>query len=71
MKLKDNKNRNVKDKPKFIVCFDNVEELVENEGKKFRKFLADILVDCPNLTIIVTSSKALTGPHTGQLPHGI
>ena len=65
LKLIDKRGRPSRDKSNFIVCFDNVEELIEQEGDKFRKFLADILIDCPNLTVVVTSSKALTGPHTG------
>ena len=71
LKLIDKRGRPSRDKSNFIVCFDNVEELIEQEGDKFRKFLADILIDCPNLTVVVTSSKALTGPHTGQIPNGI
>ena len=70
-KLTNQSAKNSTGKLNFVLCFDNVEELITNEGEKFRKFLAVILNDCPNLRIVVTSSKALTGPNTGVIPNGI
>ena len=65
LKLSNKTVRNSSGKMKFVICFDNVEELITHEGEKLRRFLSQLLTDCPNLHIVVTSSKALTGPNTG------
>ena len=62
MKLK-NKRVGGYIKHKFLLCFDNAENLVSNkkDGVEFRKFLSQLYSFCPSLSIIVTSTKQLGG----------
>ena len=52
-------------KPKFLLCFDNAEEVIQSkkDGDEFRLFLAQMVDFCPNLSTVVTSNKPL-----GELP---
>ena len=52
---------------KFLLCLDNAEEIILNENSEFKQVLYDLFEYCPNLYIIVTSSKNI-GPLPNDLP---
>lgn len=50
------------DAKNFLLCLDNIEKLAtssDEERTEFKKFIAEILDYCPNLSIIVTSLYSL------------
>ena len=59
--LKNRPITNKQEKQKFVICFDNVQDIISkhDEGKMFRSFLSHLLERCKNLHIILTSQKPL------------
>ena len=50
------------DEKKFILCFDYIEQLVkesEEECNEFKNFIVELLEDCENLSIVITSLVSL------------
>ena len=43
----------------LLLVFDNVEDLLYNDKNTFRVFVNDILVECPNVHILITSRTTL------------
>ena len=59
VKYKDrNLHANIKTK-KFLLCFDNAEDLIEVEKKEFKHFVLKLIHSCTNLQVIITSRKHL------------
>lgn len=49
----------------FLLCLDNIEEMIiSDEDGNFKAFLSELYDDCPNLRILVTSILTL-----GTLPN--
>ena len=44
---------------KFLLCFDNAEDLITHKLEEFKMLLARLTDDCPNLSIIITSNKGM------------
>ena len=44
---------------KFIVCFDNVEELIEHDGKRIRDLLTRLINQCELLSIVLISNRPI------------
>lgn len=54
-----------------MLCFDNIEKLnteSEEECSEFKEFLVELLEECKNLTIIVTSLGSLQDLPDNQQP---
>ena len=50
----------------FLLCLDNVEEIISNDKDEFTKFLGELYDSCPRIRIIVTSFRDI-----GRLPNEI
>ena len=59
-KFKKQKHKNQKEH-RFLVCFDNAEELIIHRQSEFQEILAELYDQCPTLSIIITSNKHLYG----------
>jgi hypothetical protein len=44
---------------KFLVCFDNAEDLIDAKKEEFRSLIKKLLNNCHHLQIIITSQKHL------------
>ena len=66
--LKNKIITNKSEQMKFMICFDNAEDLITEpiEGDLFRLFLSNLLERCSNVSVVITSQKPI-----GQIPNGI
>lgn len=67
MKLenRDNESKNFKKgkETKFMVCFDNAEEIITQDRSHFKNFVTLILQSCPLVSFMVTTLKPI-----GEIP---
>ena len=53
------KKSNLSKDQKFLICLDNVEDLITHKSADFQKLLKDLTEECPRLKIILTSNRGL------------
>ena len=58
-KLKKEKKQLEDGKLDFLICFDNAEDLIENNQEQFQSLLQELTENCPTLKIVITSNKPL------------
>ena len=42
--------------PRYLLCLDNAEELIENSSGEFKNFVSSLQENCPLLNILITAS---------------
>ena len=63
-KKKHEKNEESKSENMFLLCLDNVDEIIKNDLDDFTYFLQELYDNCPSLRVLVTSRTDM-----GPLPN--